>query len=89
LTTKDFVDHLDRVKDPRDIPTRDEDDGSNIAAWDFPYPAAGIGMPVCEPEGVGVVERCVGDKAVEIGELVKQKRKRSFLGMMRKGLGRG
>lgn len=88
LTTKVFVDPRDRVKNPRDIPTKDKDDGSDIAAWEFPYPAAVNGMPVCEPDGDGVVERCVGKKAVEMGELVKQKRKRSFLWMVRKGLGK-
>jgi hypothetical protein len=87
LTTKEFVDPLDRVNHPNDVPTKDQDDGSNIAAWDFAYPAAGGGMPVCE--GEGVVERCVLKKNVEVGELAEGKRPKGLLEIVKRGLGKG
>lgn len=84
LTTPSFVDPLARVTDPKDVHTKDEDDGSNIAAWDFAYPAARSGMPICDN---GVVERCIGKKAVEVGELVMKRRGGTFLGVMRRWSG--
>lgn len=79
---------MDRVANPKDVSTKDKDDGSDIAAWDIAYPAAGGGMPVCEEEGEELVERCVGRKVVEVGELVSEKRGRGFLWRIRRGLGR-
>lgn len=86
LTTKDFINPSDLDEDPSRARTRGNSDGSDIASWDFPYPANGI-RPRWEEVKEGIVERVVDKAAVEIGEIVKEKRRRSFKGRIKEVLG--
>ncbi|TID16460.1 hypothetical protein E6O75_ATG11578 [Venturia nashicola] len=86
LTTKDFINPSNLEEDPRHVATKEHDDGSAIAAWKFPYLANGI-RPKWEEVREGVVERAVDKAAVEIGEIVREKRRRSLKGRIREVLG--
>ncbi|QDS67871.1 hypothetical protein FKW77_007908 [Venturia effusa] len=86
LTTKDFINPTDLEEDPSRVCTKEQDDGSDLAAWDFPYPAAGP-KPAWEEVGEGIIERVVDKAAVEIGAIVKEKRRRSLKGRIREALG--
>ncbi|KAE9961548.1 hypothetical protein BLS_001792 [Venturia inaequalis] len=87
LTTKNFINPSDLEVDPSHVATRKHDDGSDIAAWDFPYPANGI-RPKWEEVKEEIIERVVDKAVVEDGEIVKEKKKRrSWKGRVREVLG--
>jgi hypothetical protein len=67
---------------------RTEDDGSDYRNYECEYKAGYGNMPIMvdEEDGDGILEKIVKRKNVDIGEIVKQKRRKGVRGLVRKVL---